>query len=234
MSLDLTLSQFLAKVRSSEASRHLLSVRDAPGRGAAKRCDILPHVCPCGGGGQVSAWRARRQTVPGPRPRPASWAPDAPVPEQSPVQPSAPQVASAGGVRWRRASASPAPSKVADAQDWSLPRAASSLGAGGKPGGAERRAAARRSSVTRGSFAVGTERWRGGGGGVHAAGTGHKSSFFNCSYVTKNYRHQLRLTKKTSSPPRRIKTDPRRDPWLTNTSGQATRRERDGATGAPA
>lgn len=123
MSLDLTLSQFLAKVRSSEASRHLLSVRDAPGRGAAKRCDILPHVCPCGGGGQVSAWRARRQTVPGPRPRPASWAPEAPVPEQSPVQPSAPQVASAGGVRWRRASASPAPSKVADAQDWSLPGA---------------------------------------------------------------------------------------------------------------
>lgn len=128
MSLDLTLSQFLAKVRSSEASRHLLSVRDAPGRGAAKRCDILPHVCPCGGGGQVSAWRARRQTVPGPRPRPASWAPDAPVPEQSPVQPWAPQVASAGGVRWRRASASPARSKVADAQDWSLPCAASSLG----------------------------------------------------------------------------------------------------------
>lgn len=123
MSLDLTLSQFLAKVKSSEASRHLLSVRDAPGRGAAKRCDILPHVCPCGGGGQVSAWRARRQTVPGPRPRPASWAPDAPVPEQSPVQPSALQVASAGGVRWRRASASPAPSKGADAQDWSLPGA---------------------------------------------------------------------------------------------------------------
>lgn len=107
MSLDLTLSQFLAKVRSSEASRHLLSVRDAPGRGAAKRCDILPHVCPCGGGGQVSAWRARRQTVPGPRPRPASWAPEALVPEQSPVQPSAPQVASAGGVRWRRASRVP-------------------------------------------------------------------------------------------------------------------------------
>lgn len=205
MSLDLTLSRFLAKVRSSEASRHLLSVRDAPGRGAAKRCDVpgarLPHVCPCGGGGQVSAWRARRQTVPGPRPRPASWAPDAPVPEQSPVQPSAPQVASAGGVR----PASPAPSKVADAQDWSLPRAvyatqrstrgvlagcrrgasraASSLGPSSGAGGAERRAAARRSSVTRGSFAVGTERWR--GGGAHAAGTGHKSSFFNCSYVTK-------------------------------------------------
>lgn len=34
-----------------------------------------------------------------------------------------------------------------------------------EPGGAERRAKARRSSVTWGSFAVGTERWRGGGWG---------------------------------------------------------------------
>lgn len=45
-------------------------------------------------------------------------------------------------------------------------------------------------------------------GASHAALTCHKSNFFNCSYVTKNYSYQLRPTKKMPSQPQHSNTDP--------------------------
>ena len=61
----------------------------------------------------------------------------------------------------------------------------------------------------------------------HAVLTCHKSSFFNCSYVTKNCRDGLRLKTLTHQ------TDPQRAHPLTNTSAQTTRCGHDSTCGAP-